>query len=305
MSTYNDVIENVRRQLQPIPPYQVKLTAGYTAGSGTMQVSATDPVLNAIQPGALIGAGLNVLQVTSVPSAGAFSVVGGVNGSTDANQGNGTLVEVNPRFQRFDIAQEINRELLSLDAPTSGLGQIRTVQATYIPVFQAYDLGANFDQERSKVLEVNFKIAPPFRTYPLIRRGEYRVIRHADTGVFPNGVALRIQMNRGTPWPGFPITVYFLAPFAPLVNLTDDLLTVGGVPLNMQDIVEMGTRLRLAPDREIARNAMDAQPDPRKAPEVPPNAMQQAANSLAARYMRRKNEESGRIRRAYPNAEGW
>lgn len=307
MAEFTDVIERVRRRLQPVVPMQIALAANYTAGSGTMTVATGSPQINALQPGALLGAGLNVLLVTTAVNTGTgvVGVVGGLNGSTDANAANGSLIEINPRFQRWDISQEINGELLSLDAPTAGLGQIKTVQATFIPVFAAYDLGAGFDTDRSKVLEVNFKIAPPYRTYPLIRRGDYRVIRHADTAVFPNGSALRI-FKPG--WPGFPITVYYLAPFVPLVNLTDDLLGVAGVPLNMQDIVEMGAALRLAPDREIARNAADAQPDPRKAPEVPPGAMRSATDGqsgLYMRYMRRRNEEASRIKRSYPNAEGW
>lgn len=87
------------------------------------------------------------------------------------------------------------------------------------------------------------------------------------------------------------------------MNLSDDLLTVAGVPLNMQDIVYMGTMLRLAPDREISRNDASRQPDPRKAPEVPPGAMMAAGNSLYQRYLRRVNEEASRIKRAYPQRE--
>ena len=140
----------------------------------------------------------------------------------------------------------------------------------------------------------------PARRYPLIRRGEYRTIRNQTSSDFPNGAGLVIYKGGRA---GQPIHVQYLAPFTRLVNPTDDVLTVGGVPQSAQDILAMGAALRLAPPREIQRNTMGSQPDPRKAAEVPANAIQSSANALNGQYMKRINEEQSRIRRAFPNAE--
>ena len=138
------------------------------------------------------------------------------------------------------------------------------------------------------------------RRYPLIRRGDYRTLRNQTTPDFPNGCAVKLSAGG---WPGQPVHVQYLAPFTRLVNQTDDLLAVAGVPQTAQDIVPMGAALRLAPPREIQRNTMGAQPDPRKAQEVPPNAIQASANALNILYLRRISQEQSRIKRAFPQAE--
>lgn len=124
-------------------------------------------------------------------------------------------------------------------------------------------------------------------------------------GDFPtgNGIIISNDSYGERAQPGFPITVTFLAPFKTLANLSDDLLTVAGVPLTAQDIVVMGAEERLASDREIARNTTGSQPDPRKATEVPAGAMRGATAALVARRQRRINEEADRIWRSYPQME--
>lgn len=315
--TYGGAIEKVLRYLAPRPVQQVRLNANYTAASGTMTLNGADPAAVAVRPGAVIEVGTNVLFVTAVSAVTnpVLTVVGGYQGSTDANASSGALVSVNPRFTRFDIAVAINDELLSLTAPDKGLGSVQTVQLTYIPTFDGYDLGSGFDSATSKVLQVSFKIVAPTKRHPPIRRGEYEVIRNNVDGDFPsgNGIVLSNSFNDtsimgGDGWgsraqPGFPITVIYAAPYVPLVNLTDDLTTVGLVQNTVQDIVVMGAELRLAADREIQRNTMGVQPDPRKATEVPAGAMKGATTSLELRYWKRISEEANRLFRQYPEME--
>jgi len=233
------------------------------------------------------------------------TVAPGFQGSTEANHSVGAKVYINPRFTMFDISVAVNDEILSLSAPSCGLGQIDTVQITYIPTFDGYDLGSGFDAYSSYVLGVSYKIVAPTRRHPQIRRGDYRVIRNNVDGDFPSGNGIQLNNDRygERAQVGFPITVIYLAPFATLVNWSDDLLSVGGIPLTCQDIVVMGAECRLASDREIQRNSTAAQPDPRKAPEVPAGAMRGATASLELRRQRRINEEADRIWKRYPNAE--
>ena len=253
--------------------------------------------------------GLNNLYVTGQPNGGtgATPVVGGFNNSQDINANTPQLLEISARFTRFEIFAAIREEIRALDPPSAGLGQVGVINnMTFIPVFQGYDLGgqvsgeAAFDTIRSRVLEVSYKIAPPFRTYPLIRRGDYRVIRNADNTVFPSNSALVIYKAA---WPGFPITVQYLSPFTDPVALTDDLTETCGVPFNVIDVVYMGAMLRIAPDREIGRNDLTRQPDPRKPPEVPTGGQLHSADMLNLRYLRRRNEEASTIKRAWPYAE--
>lgn len=312
-NTFGATIEKVLRYLAPRPAQQVALYANYTAASGTMTINGAQPGAQAVRPGSVLEIGTSVFYVLAVStdSNPVVTVVGGYQGSTDVSATAGALVSINPRFTRFDCGVAINDEILSLSAPSIGLGQIVPIEVTYIPTYDGYDLTSAFDSQSSKVLEISYKIVAPTRRHPLIRRGDYRVIRNNVDGDFPtgNGVVLSNNGLYGDDgWgsraqPGFPITVIILAPFTPVVNLSDDLLTVGGIPATQQDIVVMGAELRLATDREIQRNATNAQPDPRKATEVPAGAMRAATAALELRRQRRINEEADRIFRAYPNAE--
>ena len=304
MAEYKDVIQKVWRRLEPIPPMAIKLTANYTAASETATFDTTNPSFEGLMAGTMVSFGTNEVLIYSInTSTGVAVVVGGQRGSTDANFADTNLAYVGSRFTQYDISQAINDELLALSSPNKGLGQVLTQTVTYVPAFNGYDLGSNFDTIRSRVLEVSYARPAPDRSNPLVRRGRYRVIRDSNqTGAFPsgNGIILYDQA-----YPGFPIQVTFIAPFSPLANPTDDVLTVGGMPLYMQDILDMGTELRLAPDREIQRNSLTFQRDPRKAQEVPATAMAHSADPLLVRYRGRIDDEASSLKRAWHQSEGW
>ena len=141
----------------------------------------------------------------------------------------------------------INDDLLDLSSTDNGLGQILYTQATYNPTFQGYDLGTQFVTPGSRILEINYQIAPPVRTNPQIRRGEFRVLRNANQPtVFPSGNGLIIYKSA---YPGLPVHIQFLSPFQPLVNLTDDLTSVAGLSPTMYDLPDLGAALRLMDPR--------------------------------------------------------
>lgn len=305
-----DVIQKVRRRLMSGAREQItSLTEDYTAGGPVLTVAAS--ALNtasgafsgAIQPGTILGVDLELFLVQGVTTSGSITVTPGYLGSTEANHTHGALVYINPRFSLFDISVAINDDLLDLSSPTNGLGQILFVDQTFNPTYAGYDLGSQFVSPTSRVLEVSYQIAPPIRTYPLIRKGDYRVIRQANQPtVFPSGNGIVLYKSA---YPGLPIHVQFLAPFNPLVNLTDDLTTVAGLPSTMYDLPDLGAAIKLMQPREVKRNFYEAQPDPRKAPEIPPNAVANSSAKLEQQRQNRINAEADRIMMAYPNAEAF
>ncbi len=311
---YSDMIEKTLRLLTPTQnEQQLQITTNYVAGSGTLVVDDTSPAYAmAGRPGSILSSGpggpLQLWIVQQDHGSGNLSVIGGFQGSTDTNVTASTTapsatVIVRPKFSRYDISVAINDELAGLSSPGVGLGQIETVDVTYVPAFMGYDLGATFDAEQSRVLEVNYAEPLPWKRNPRVRSDMYRVIRNQSASYFPNGNGIILYEDA---WPGLPVRVTYIAPFAPLVNLTDNVLSVAGVPVRMQDLVAWGAALRLAPDREIQRNTMATQPDPRKAQEVPPGAIRGSVDGLtglANRYWRRINQEQATLRHAYPHSE--
>lgn len=302
MTTFSDLIEKTsRRLLSGVMEQTVQLVADYTAGGATITVSGG--FSGAIQAGARLSIDLEVFYVTSTASGGSIGVIGGYEGSTQANHASGAQVHINPRFSKFDIGVAINDDLLDLSSPMNGLGQIGAVDVTYIPVYAGYDLGSGFDGLSSKVLEVSWKTVPPTRTYPLMRRGQWRVIRNqSDTSAFPSGNGIIVYDSAQ---PGFPIRVQYLSPFAPLVNLTDDVTAVAGLSNTAVDIPPLGAAIQLMQPREIKRNFFESQPDPRKAPEIPPNSVANSFAKLEQQRQKRIDAECDRIMRAYPEAEGF
>jgi hypothetical protein len=279
----------------------VQLTSAYTAGSQTLQIAGG--FTGAIQNGAILGIDLEMFLVTAVTTAGVVSVIPGYEGSTEANHAENALVYVNPRFSYYDIGVAINDDLLDLSSSTNGLGQILFNDSTFNPTFMGYDLGPNFDATSSRVLEVSYQIAPPVRTYPLIRRGMYAVRRNMNQpAVFPSGNAIILYDSA---YPGLPVHVQFLAPFNPLVNLDDDLTTVAGLSPTMYDLPDLGAAIRLMQPREVKRNFYEAQPDPRKATEIPPQAVANSSVKLEQMRTQRINAEADRIMSAYPEAEAF
>lgn len=300
--TYNDLIQQVQRVLMPKGLYACLVTSTPPQNATTLTFDTANPMFKAVRAGSVVTLDLENYLVIEDPntSTGVANVQSGWQGSTSTSHAANTLALIDPRFTPFDISRAINDEINALASPDVGLGQVKTVDLTYVPVFMGYDLGAGFDSQKSGVLEVSFSEAPPSRRHPTIRRGHYRVIRNQTSSDFPSGNGIIIYRDA---WPGFPIHVIYTAPYNPLVNLTDDALAVGGIPVSVQDIVWMGAVLRLAPDREISRNDTGRQADPRKAAEVPPGAVAASANSVQARYFRRRNEEASNLKRAYRQRE--
>jgi hypothetical protein len=248
---------------------------------------------------------LEEFYVSAVSGSGTLTltVIPGFNGSTEANHASGAQAIINDRFPQFDILQAINDDLQDLSSGYNGLGQILFVDNTFNPTYMGYDLGSQFDGVTSKVLEVSYQIAPPVRTYPLVRRDRYAVRRNMNQpAVFPSGNAVIIYDSA---YPGLPFHTQFLAPYSPLVNLADDLTTVAGLTPSQYDLPALGAEILLVQPREVKRNFSEAQSDPRKAPEVPPSATMNSSAKLEAQRQKRIDAEADRIERAYPEAESW
>jgi hypothetical protein len=298
------ILKTKRRLLSGVREQTVTLTEPYTAGGEVLNIGGTSSAYaNAVQPGTILGIDLEIFYVTSPVVSGSIAVIPGYNGSAEANHATGAQAFINPRFSLFDIGVAINDDLLDLSSSTNGLGQILFNDSTYNPTYMGYDLGPNFDPISSRILEVSYQIAPPVRTYPLIRKGMYRVVRNANQpSVFPSGNGI-VLYDSG--YPGLPVHVQFLAPFSPLVNLTDDLTAVAGLSPSMYDLPDLGAGLRLMDPREVKRNFYESQPDPRKAAEIPPQAVANSSAKLEKRRQDRINAEADRISGAYPMAESF
>jgi hypothetical protein len=292
MTTAQSLIDETRGYLLPTTREPLNTLSG--AISSTSATSFTlGQEMTAITTGTTLAVDLELMYVWAVAGQ-VVTVQRGMGGSTAATHTDGTLVRVNPRFPDFRIFNAMNAELDALSAPTNGLYQIKTVNVTFKPQINGYDLtgvGQLID-----VLRVRYDIPGPWKTWPEIRRWQLKIAM--DSSDFASTYNL-VLYDAG--WPGRRVHIVYSAPFTHLASATDDVQVVSGLGATANDILPLGAALRLAGVRETQRSLSEAQGDPRRATEVPPNAVTAGANAYARLLQQRIKEESSRLSAQYPN----
>jgi len=308
MTTFNDWVEKVWRRVYS---GSADSTVQLSADIGTIDTSfqVTPNSSNAMRVGARLSVALEVMYVVGWDSAtGTATVVRGYEGSTAATHSADNLVYIQPIYTRYDVAVALNDELLRLSSPDNGLFQVKAQTFTYNPVYMGYDLSQAVNDEFIDIMEVRYKIPFPTRNYPAVHRGKWKVLRNIpDSGVFPSGVGLVIYEGG---YPGQPVYAQYSCAFNTVdvsvpANLTSDVAGMTGMTGTMVDIPPLGAEIQLTIPREIRRNFMSNQPDPRKAPEVPSLAVSNSVQALMMVYEQRISEEAGRLTRQYTSVEGW
>lgn len=319
-TTFGDLIEKVyRRVMGGIRERTVQLTNDITDVQENIVVNGSQA--GSIAPGVIMSVELELMYVTAWDASNlTATVVRGYYGSVPSNHDANVIVYLNPRYSRYDIGVAINDDLRSLSGPTNGLFRVGVAELTYNPVFAGYDLG-DLPSNFIDILEIRYRIAPPYRTFPAIKK--WKIIRWQQGSTdpaFPSGLGLVIYESG---WPGLPIYVTYSAPFIRFVDTADSILntpatndeappyngystaTVTNLTSTMIDLPPLGAEIDLTIPREISRNFMESQPDPRKAQEVAPGAVAGSVNALTNRRMARISEEADRLQRQYTKVRSW
>lgn len=268
-----------------------KLSAPFTAGGTTLSFTYD---LGKLAKGTLLEIDLELFYVWSVDATAKTAVVDGAQlGSTPANHSTAALVTVSPKFPQFSILKALNEDLYDLSSPANGLFQVKTVDIAYNASLSGYDLTASVDP--LSIVDLRYKSGASDAYWPPIR--DYEISRNMATTEFASGTAVFLIQGG---MPGQTIRVKYRGGFSPLVNTTDDVLTVAGLPLSAHDIPPLGAAVRLVAGREIKRNFTESQGQPRRADEVQPGAIGASAKQLSALRQQRIAAESARLVDQYP-----
>ena len=313
MTTYNDWIEKTwRRVYSGANDSIVQLTTAITPTTTSFGVTPAQSTV--MRNGAILSVDLEVMLVVNWnQNNGTATVVRGYEGSVPCAHSADALVYVQPTYTKFDIGVALNDELKRLSSPDSGLFQVGVSTVTYNPVYMGYDLGT-IPTDFIDVLEIRHKIPFPTRNYPKISK--WKVLRSIpDATVFPSGAGIVIYEGG---YPGQPFYIQYSAPFTPLGNilnndnslnlsatLAQDVATTSGMLNPATDIPPLGAEIQLTLPREIKRNFMESQPDPRKALEVLAGNVSNSVQALTILYNERVGEEAARLQRQYTRTEGW
>lgn len=294
MSTLDTWVQACRRHLMSGRQEQRNTLLGaYTAASGTLTFTTE---IAGIIPGSRLSVGLNNFYVISVNAAAMSAVVlGGQDGTTDANASAGAMVRINPRFTDFEIVAELGNDLVDLSTPGNGLFQITTVPLTADLGVVGYDFAAptNF-VDIYKIIIANSSVGA-YKDWSELDQINWRLDRNASTTVFPSGASIQIYFPPST---GNAIRVQCRAGFTVPTNLTDNLTTTG-LPATAWDIPPLGAAMRLMVPREIKRNFTESQSDSRRASEVPAGAVATSFRPIAALRAQRIAAEAARLTAAY------
>lgn len=221
-TTFGDLIEKVYRRVMGGLRERTVVLGGSVASTDTT-FTITGPQTVGISSGIILAIEMELIYVTNYNSStGSVSgCIRGYLGSVPAAHISGTIAYINPRYSRYDIGVAINDDLRSLSSPSNGLYRVGVAQLTYNPVFAGYDLG-DLPDNFIDVIEIRYRIAPPYRTFPPIKK--WKIIRwqqNSTDPVFPSGRGLVIYESG---WPGLPIYVTYSAPFLKFVDYTDSVL---------------------------------------------------------------------------------
>lgn len=313
MTTYNDWIEKTwRRVYSGANDSIVQLATAITPTTTSFAVTPAQATV--MRNGAILSVDLEVLLVVNWnQNNGTATVVRGYEGSVPCAHAANALIYVQPKYSKFDIGVALNDELKRLSSPDLGLFQVGVSTVTYNPVYMGYDLGT-IPTDFIDVLEIRHKIPFPTRNYPKISK--WKVLRSIpDATVFPSGAGIVIYEGG---YPGQPFYIQYSAPFTPLGNilnndnslnlsatLAQDAAKTSGMLNPATDIPPLGAEIQLTLPREIKRNFMESQPDPRKALEVLAGNVTNSVQALTILYNERVGEEAARLQRQYTRTEGW
>ena len=297
MTTLGDLVTQVQLLALSDMREEMNYLGATINTSATTITLAANETLGSIQPGSYIQIDYEYMLVTAAASATYITVERGFGGSTPTSHSSGTVINVNPRFPAVQIIQAINQDIDDLSAPANGLYQMLELSTTFIPVQQGYDMTGVDPSTVLELFEVRAYEYGPSQKYPIIPMSAVKVQRNANTSVFPSGMSFTLDQGG---YPGRELRVQYKASFTtPLVNASDDVLSVTGLHVQAHDIPPLGAAARLMQFRELKRSFTEAQGEPRRAQEVPVGSSLTAAKGIEMLRMQRIEAERTRLNKMY------
>lgn len=288
-TTVSQLIEETRRLLYG----STRMSQNRLAGSGMTNV-ATNLTLEFDIQDAVRGSILSVDDelmwvISSDPSSKIVNVMRGQMGTTAAAHSVGALVEVNPRFPRTYVKRALQQEI---DSWGTRLFKVTSSNISLLGTTRIYDLGvSNF------IGVVGVTLSPYTGKTTRSNAQRWTVLRDLDTADFPSGAAIELLSNY--PAPGIArVRVAQKFDVSTWADATD--VETLGLSTSMTDIPPLGAAWRLMSTKEVGRTNLQAQPEPRRAEEVPAGHMASVAAQLKKLRDDRIDEERWTLMNRYP-----
>jgi hypothetical protein len=247
--------------------------------------------LSGMRPGGVIQIDSELMYVWEI-SAGSKSVTveRGWNGTTAAAHAASSIATVDPKFPRAQILEAMNAELDDLASPMNGLFQIKILELNY----NGTDLMVNLPTTDKIIDLISVSLRYISTDYIKVRR--CRLIRDLPNDDFNTGYAIRFdeQVRAGR------MIIVYKSPFTNITTETQNIQNVAGLPTSCEDILILGSQIRLVGPREIKRNFTESQGDTRRSDEVPPGSVGNSITNLLRMRRDRITSEASKLMRQYP-----
>lgn len=267
-----------------------RLDQAFTPGDTTI---TTEFDTEGIARGIPLCVGLNTFMVWVVnPQNKEVTVQPGWGSSPIVAADAGELVRVRPNVQTHRIFNAINDTLAELSSPLMGLYAISTHDFTYDPAVPNYDLTGAENIDRVLAVQVGDPDADDSRWVTLRNIDQWEERVTPPTAEVPSGHQLRLFGPMLTE--GRTVRVVYRSGFGQVDSLDDDVSNTG-LPDTALDLPVWGAAARLSVPGEWRRSLLNAQPDPRRADEVPPGAVLGGSRALQGKYMERVAQEAARL----------
>lgn len=290
MATVATVINKTQRQLLSGQVEEKNKLNGAINSTATSLATVYD--LNGLRPGTVFEIDSEMFYIWEASvSSKTLTVERGWNGTTAASHAANAIVTVNPRFPRAQILEAINDEIADLSSPVNGLFQMKVVD---IDEYDGSDVMINLPVFGGIIDLYDVRLRYTSDDYPLIRKTQ--LIRDLPTSDFQSGYAIKFNQRTRAG----KLRVTFKAPFQAVTTESDNLQTVAGLAISMEDILAIGAQIRLMSPREIRRNLIDTQGDTRRSDEVPPGAVAGSITNLLRLRRDRITAEAMKLAKQYP-----
>jgi hypothetical protein len=295
VSTLDEVIDSALNDYLLTGQREVRNVLASDITSSATSLSVSYAVRGILEGARLAVDYEDMYVVTSDVGALTATVIRGQFGTTGAAHVTGATLWVNPKWSRAQLLRAVNDELQSLSG--AGLYQMATVDLTFNSQISGYDMTGVSPDDVMSIYEVMADYPGPQNNPVPI--SSYRILRDAQAADFPSGMGILLNEPGH---PGFTIRVAYKTRFTQVTSADSaiDLSTSSGLDVDAHDILSIGAAIRLVSGAEVRRSQLGAQPDTRRAEELPPGATLQSVRGLMALRDQRMKEEKARLARRYP-----
>lgn len=286
--------KRIRRQMSGgYQQQQEVLTVAIDDNDTTLQFGGTLPL--ALVAGCTLGIDTELLYVRSVnTSAFTATVTRGYADSEAAAHVISSMVDINPRFSLLSIVEAMRAEIATW-APR--LFWVDAASATVDPTVAMYELPAKWADVVHILTVLQQDGLDEEISWPQVDHKVVRGTRRSFTDAESSGIYLRF--TEAIREEAIHITVAL--PFDPEdLPTTGDLVDDYNLTDGLVDLLEMGTKLRLTRDEQIAKQQRHMQDDSRRAEETPIGTLVPLGQVLLATYTKRFNDEVLKLRQRYP-----